>query len=317
MKRPDKPPTKISESLHHRLNAYALAASAAGAGALALAQPAEARIVYTKAHHHIPLNTFYGVDVNHDGVTDLAFFEKATSTSGSRYAILFGVPSRGNAIEGSIVRSQFYRAFALKRGASIGPPWLSNPAVGDWMAAADESGKQSGNWVNVKDRYIGLKFVINGAYHYGWVRMRVIVPPQSGSIVATLTGYAFETIPGKSIRAGQTKEADDQVNKNLGPGAFLTNPIAAPQPASQRECQLRLRLRSLSPRPCPLPQEEAQPSRSVEYHLVSILKPRSNWVLVGHPSSDVGAVMSVVRKPARAVFLATQSFEEPAAARAT
>jgi hypothetical protein len=234
MKRPDKPPTKISESLHHRLNAYALAASAAGVGALALAQPAEARIVYTKAHHCIPPNTFYGVDVNHDGVTDLAFFEKATqSNSGSRYAILLAVPKRVNAIEGTMFRSQWYFAFALKRGAAVGPPWVTNSAVGDWMAFADESGKQSGNWVNVKDRYIGLKFVINGAYHYGWVRMRVIVPPQSGSIVATLTGYAFETIPGKSIRAGQTKEADDQVNQDLGPGASLTKPIPdTPQPAS-------------------------------------------------------------------------------------
>src|SRR5580704_2917085 len=85
-------PSQLPESLHKRLSAYTLAASAAGVSVLALAQPTEAKIVYTKAHHRIPLNTFYGVDVNRDGVTDLAFFEKATSTSGSRYAILFGVP---------------------------------------------------------------------------------------------------------------------------------------------------------------------------------------------------------------------------------
>jgi len=37
-------------SLEHRLSGYALAASAAGVGVVALAQPTEARIVYTPAH---------------------------------------------------------------------------------------------------------------------------------------------------------------------------------------------------------------------------------------------------------------------------
>jgi hypothetical protein len=33
--------------MHHQLNMYALAASVAGVGVLALAQPAEAKILYT------------------------------------------------------------------------------------------------------------------------------------------------------------------------------------------------------------------------------------------------------------------------------
>jgi len=40
----------LSSSLEHRLNSYALAASAAGVSFLALAQPAEAKIVYTPEH---------------------------------------------------------------------------------------------------------------------------------------------------------------------------------------------------------------------------------------------------------------------------
>jgi len=50
MKRPARVPSQLSESLHHRLNMYAIAAGAAGVGALALAQPAEAKIVYTPSH---------------------------------------------------------------------------------------------------------------------------------------------------------------------------------------------------------------------------------------------------------------------------
>ena len=58
MRRPDRIPAQLSELLHKRLSAYALAASAAGVGALA--QPAEARIVYTPKHvdcsHGCPIN---------------------------------------------------------------------------------------------------------------------------------------------------------------------------------------------------------------------------------------------------------------------
>ena len=50
MKRTSRIPRQLSDSLHHRLNAYALAAGAAGVSLLALAGPAQARIVYTPGH---------------------------------------------------------------------------------------------------------------------------------------------------------------------------------------------------------------------------------------------------------------------------
>src|SRR5579864_3478767 len=74
MKRPTRVPSQLSESLHKQLSAYALAASAAGVGMLALAQPAEARVIYTPAHHKITIvHHHYKLDLNHDRVTDFAF----------------------------------------------------------------------------------------------------------------------------------------------------------------------------------------------------------------------------------------------------
>jgi|HubBroStandDraft_6_1064221.scaffolds.fasta_scaffold227674_2 hypothetical protein len=72
MKRLGRVHSHVSESLHKRLNAYALAASAAGAGVLALAQPAEARVVYTPVHKVIRLGHPYALDLNHDGITDFS-----------------------------------------------------------------------------------------------------------------------------------------------------------------------------------------------------------------------------------------------------
>jgi len=86
-----------------------------------------------------------------------------------------------------------------------------------------------GPWVSVTQRYLGLSFRVKGRSHYGWARLNVQYHVSKGGgdyFIATLTGYAFETIAGKSIKAGQTKEAaDDPTNEDFNPGASLTNPV--------------------------------------------------------------------------------------------
>lgn len=64
-----------------------------------------------------------------------------------------------------------------------------------------------GQWMYTKNRYIGLTFQINGETHYGWARVAVNVDRNVG-MNATLTGYAYETIPNKPIIAGKTKGPD-------------------------------------------------------------------------------------------------------------
>jgi len=65
-----------------------------------------------------------------------------------------------------------------------------------------------GYWANVRNRYLGLKFEINGQIHYGWARLSV--QRQQYHLTATLTGYAYETIPNTEIKAGQTSGGDDE-----------------------------------------------------------------------------------------------------------
>jgi len=48
--------------------------------------------------------------------------------------------------------------------------------------------------------------MIKGKTHYGWARMSVRV--KGTNLAATLTGYAYETIPNKQIIAGKTKGPD-------------------------------------------------------------------------------------------------------------
>ena len=70
--------------------------------------------------------------------------------------------------------------------------------------------KWYGSWVNggkgVKDRYLGLRFKINGLYHFGWARISITTT--KNTFTAVLKGYAYETVPHKSIIAGKTKGPD-------------------------------------------------------------------------------------------------------------
>src|SRR5579863_8625027 len=66
-------PSNLPEPVRRWLNSYVLAAGAAGIGMLASASPAEAKIVYTAAHHKLPLNKDFFLDLNHDGVRDFKF----------------------------------------------------------------------------------------------------------------------------------------------------------------------------------------------------------------------------------------------------
>ena len=82
----------------------------------------------------------------------------------------------------------------------------------------------SGPWLGVQNRYLGLKFIIRGKFHYGWARLSA---DGNGEI---LSGYAYQTIPDKPIIAGKTHGEDDI---DPGSGASLTSPVPdIPEPAS-------------------------------------------------------------------------------------
>jgi hypothetical protein len=63
--------------------------------------------------------------------------------------------------------------------------------------------------LDVVNHYLGLNFQVNGQTHYGWARLSVLLHCGRGgcSYVVTLTGYAYETIAGNPILAGQTSGA--------------------------------------------------------------------------------------------------------------
>jgi len=248
-------PVRLPASLDQQLNWYALAASAAGVSLLALASPLEAKIVYTKTYQVIGSNGIYGLDLNHDGTMDFIIRDRVSFA----YTGLFlsAREAFGNAVEGSNAE-----AAALIKGAPIGPGQhfivAASSYAGERMAVATctvEGGcRTSGPWVNVTDRYLGLKFQISGKTHYGWARLKVAAG--NSQVTAKLTGYAYETISNKTIRAGQTSgnaDASQSEPESAGSGrvpAVSATPVSAGvQAASLARLALGAQSASLGRRP--------------------------------------------------------------------
>ena len=221
----------LSESIHQQLNMYALAASAAGVGVLALTQPVEAKIVYTPAHHVINANQTYGLDLNHDGTSDFELKDFFSTFSGNLYGYLQILPHTSANEVWAAARaprcgSEELCAAALPKGKSVGPKgrFRQDYPDGERMVATGIVSGHWGSWFNVT-RYLGLKFVIKGKTHYGWARLAVRA--QRFVVTATLTGYAYETIPGKAIIAGATKGPDDDPQQ-----VPATHTSPTPEPAA-------------------------------------------------------------------------------------
>jgi hypothetical protein len=206
----------LSESISRQLNMYALAAGAAGVGVLALAQPSQAKIVYTPTHKRILINQPLYVDLNHDGIRDFSFEAYVIGSSSHRpsSADLTVVGwNQGDEVVGYRGSFRAY-ASALRAGARIGPRKAFISDMPATMADARYS-RYFGPWANggkgVRNRYVGFKFVIKGKDHFGWARWNVRAYYDSHghpTVSALLTGYAYETIPNKPIIAGKTQGSD-------------------------------------------------------------------------------------------------------------
>lgn len=195
----------VSSKLEKGLRAYIAAASAAGLCAVASPQFTEAEVVYTPANVTFGYSRdAYNLDLNHDGITDFMFSHEFTTctTFCSSYLNVWGL---GNSNANVGLGPPTSDASALPIGAQIGSKRPFNDfgvmaRVATFLGSAAWSGQWADSGKGVQNRYLGLKFAIDGEIHYGWARLTVATT--SNHITATLTGYAYETVVNFPIRAG-------------------------------------------------------------------------------------------------------------------
>jgi hypothetical protein len=214
---------RVSDSLNRQLTAYAQIASAAGVSVLALAGASEAKVVYTETHQVTHTGAPLYIDLNHDGIKDFLLRTNFyVGTSGTEIGLsAAGYRNADNVVAGRrYSRSGYFlsAASALPGGVTIGPegnfsvhfPFMAEELftrVGNQYSGL---GAWAGRGRGVKNRYLGLKFVMGGEVHYGWARLSVTLGNQKqfDDVSGTLTGYAYETVPDKPIIAGQITGPD-------------------------------------------------------------------------------------------------------------
>jgi hypothetical protein len=233
---------RLSENVELRLAAYAKAAGAAGVGLLAVVPHASAKVVYTPTHIVFDAGSV-PIDLNHDGVTDFVL---------SIYKFLLTSRSGGDGVRMQVVAaakngvlcsgSSGYPPLALKAGYRIGPferygsfDRRGAPAV-NVVDLKDET-YVGGPFANAGDRFLGLKFTLNGETHYGWALIRVGagLVGKHATINASLLGYAYDTVAGQAIGAGQGIAANEK--SEATPKAGSLSMLALGWPAWRRKEQ--------------------------------------------------------------------------------
>lgn len=175
---------------------------------LAIANKSDAQIIYTDIPDaFIEIGDVFPLDI--DGDSEIDFLFEAASISALEWSSAqvfgslnttsysFGNPS--NQVIGSMGFLRPY-ANALNAGFEVdaGAEFLSydNNA---FLASAFE-GVPHGSFANVSDKYLGVKFLISGELHYGWIRLDCSTSP----IQITLKDFAYEASPEAGIVTGDT-----------------------------------------------------------------------------------------------------------------
>jgi len=218
----------LSDRVLKRLDMYAVAAL----GAAAIPNPsAEAKIIYK--HQDIRITQGYQCDPSHCIAYTFGHhhdpnFVLRDLTSGLYDAIRFtGFPQKHSQAVGTYscrpIRCPSYAAAPVPAGAVIGNKALFGDPDALMWGTLHTSGNQRyyGKWKAPTDAYLGFRFQFNDknrAKNYGW--LHVVVNKHS----VHATGYAYETVPGKSIRAGDIGHPGSGTLSDLARGKTRKTP---------------------------------------------------------------------------------------------
>jgi hypothetical protein len=198
---------QMKKQLLKRLSAFIVTAMLFSASAYA-------QIVYTDVDPDTTItqnplgSTAYALDINNDGITDANLTASRTSSNKS---VFLGTSNGSQALMCCVI----LQARAINHNVFIG----SDPSGtnGSWGTGQDARLRQIpvggggpwgpnpipfGDWSTPADRYLAIRFSLGGDWYYGWVRVSVV--NSNPGISFTVRDYAYNSVPGEGIFAGQT-----------------------------------------------------------------------------------------------------------------
>jgi len=200
----------------HRTKTRAATRSLAALGlvsgvTLAADRAAEASIIYNEPVTPItvPLGqvTSSGIDIDGNSSTDYTFTYSVPLPGPEAMNYIIETPAATSSVNSVVIDGAY--AAALNAGdviSSLSTFGAGSQTLGIAQAIKLDSGGTSlqtwGPFPNAGVKYLGLKFDISGLSHYGWIRLQDVATTGTGQTL-TITGWAYETEAGASIKAGQ------------------------------------------------------------------------------------------------------------------
>ena len=177
-------------AMDQRLLLYALAAGTT----LACSVPSRAAVFFTHSDAVLHGNGTLAIDLDHDGTVDFTV-SVGQCISFSGYGKQACIAAYGASNSKRIaISGRFPRATAFPRGATVGS---SNVFRVRALMGTGFNSDYYGRWTRTANQFLGVKFVLNGRTHFGWIGFRSVYGVQEMS--AKLAGWAYETVPGKPI----------------------------------------------------------------------------------------------------------------------
>lgn len=175
--------------------------------------PTGSNIIYTDVNPDLVIGDSLILDLNNDGVADFLFTKKVWIKTCSDN--LLGLYSRLTESEieptnsNAIMANGTY-AMALDSSALIisDSSWSTTWEILVYGVISGRCASGAAGWLNISDKYLGLKFIKNNNTYYGWARLSSSYLFNADKIVVgemILKDYAYNSIPGQPILAGQTK----------------------------------------------------------------------------------------------------------------
>lgn len=146
----------------------------------------------------------YMLDLDGDAVVDLTITARTNPLAVRAYT------DQGTSIRGINTGGNFNYPFVLSSGDPISSgqtDFLYSPTnqTLNWNSCSYTSSQWCGGII---DGYLGLRFNIGGATHYGWARMDLAADGSS----FTIKDYAYNSTPDEGLEAGQqTLGIEDQI----------------------------------------------------------------------------------------------------------
>ncbi len=182
---------KSQLSFEKKLAAYGLM----GMGVFAAQTEAEAQIFYTDIHPDkvIGDTASFVVNINDDKFHDYMIFQAFSETANMVMIQLADscelLGSRGG---------NYLYPFALDAAYQLNdtnPYWY----FADFGTMNYAGTNNYGNWMGANDKYLGMKLVLNGKTHFGYMRLDVAADAKT----FVVKDFAFEFTPEKPISTGQ------------------------------------------------------------------------------------------------------------------